>query len=104
MTVQEITKVSSRKVDVPSKVGGDAEPQRIVLPAAVVGEEGNDGSVSTEVPKELNNCVQENQSHRSSGEQGLFLVILGFHTFLSSSSINLLRIPTMPFVELLESR
>ncbi|XP_055520324.1 POU domain, class 6, transcription factor 1 [Leucoraja erinacea] len=74
MTVQEITKVSSRKVDVPSKVGGDAEPQRIVLPAAVVGEEGNDGSVSTEVPKELNNCVQENQSHRSSEQTGIMPV------------------------------
>ncbi|XP_032871498.1 POU domain, class 6, transcription factor 1-like [Amblyraja radiata] len=74
MTVQEITKVSSRKVDVPSKVGGDAEPQRIVLPAAVVGEEGNDGSVSIEVPKELNNCVQENQSHGSSEQTGIMPV------------------------------
>ncbi|XP_059812085.1 POU domain, class 6, transcription factor 1 [Hypanus sabinus] len=89
MTGQEIVKAPSMKVDVPSKAAGDAEPQRIVLPTAVVGEENSEGSASTEAPKILKNCVQEN--HRSTEQTGVMPV-----NEIQADRLHLQAQPTVP--------
>ncbi|XP_067832842.1 POU domain, class 6, transcription factor 1 isoform X1 [Heptranchias perlo] len=66
MTRQEIIKVSPRKADVPSKAGGDVEPQGI--PAAIVGEGNDETCVSTEAPKFPSNSMQENHHCGSTGQ------------------------------------